>query len=404
MDAPRVPFQIVSSSPRVQAALRFAAGPSPGGSLSSGLSFLCAQLAELCDTAIASVYVLEPGDELVLRGNYGYEHEVVGEVRLKVGEGITGKAVETMRPVTVDDARLTEQFAYFPQLREERFPAFLALPLIGGSRPRGALVLQRAAGPFSESDLLLALACTRPISQLIESQHPQGANLLFHGLGNKRGKALGMAAVLSRALPRRRATGVGEAELQAAFAAVRAEVQTLAARARAAAKESPMVLEEICTVLDDVRLEERAHEHLAAGVGASLALERIAAEYAKALAHQGPAARRAVDVEAFLGAVAHRLAGLEEPRARRGELLVGVHLPGLAALRGWAHGATGAVCAAMSEASTGVALLGVLGLPVVCGVRQIFAGTANGDRLAIDSDDGEVIVNPTAAQAAAWRR
>jgi phosphoenolpyruvate-protein kinase (PTS system EI component) len=58
----------------------------------------------------------------------------------------------------------------------------------------------------------------------------------------------------------------------------------------------------------------------------------------------------------------------------------------------------------MSEASTGVALLGVLGLPVVCGVRQIFAGTANGDRLAIDSDGGEVIVNPTAAQAAAWRR
>src|SRR5439155_1763592 len=93
----------------------------------------------------------------LLRGNNGFNREVLGEIRLKVGQGITGTAVETMRPVTVDDARVTEQFEYFPQLAEERYPAFLAVPLLSGGRPRGALVLQRAQGPFSEADLLLAL-------------------------------------------------------------------------------------------------------------------------------------------------------------------------------------------------------------------------------------------------------
>ena len=404
MDAPRVPVQIVSSSPRVQAALKFAAGASPGGSLSAGLSFLCQQLAVLCEAPVASVYVLEPGDELVLRGTHGYDEDVIGEVRLAVGQGITGTAVETMRPVTVNDARLTEQFAYFPQLAEERYPAFLAVPVVAGSRPRGALVLQRQNGPFSEADLLLAILCTRSIAALLESQHPQGANLLFHGDGNKRGRALGMAAVLSRAIPRRRAqTSQGDV-LKSAFALVREEVQALADRARAACAEPPRVLEEICTTLYDVRLEERAHEHLASGVGASLALERIAAEVAHALAEHGPASRRAVDVEAFLGAVAHRLSGLEPARLRRGELIVGVHLPGLAALRAWSQGATGGICATAADASTGVALLTALGLPVVCGVRHIFQGTGNGDRLALDSDSGEVIVNPTAAQSAVWRR
>ena len=36
--------------------------------------------------------------------------DAIGEVRMKVGQGITGTCVESMSPVTVDDARLTEQF------------------------------------------------------------------------------------------------------------------------------------------------------------------------------------------------------------------------------------------------------------------------------------------------------
>jgi phosphotransferase system enzyme I (PtsP) len=404
VDAPRVPVQIFDPSSRLQAALRFAAGAAPGSSLSAGLCYFCEQLAAVCGTPIASVYVLEPGDELVLRGTHGYDRDVLGEVRMKVGQGITGTCVESMRPVTVDDARFTEQFEYFPQLAEERYPAFLAVPLLSGSRPRGALVLQRETGPFPEEVLLLAVTASRALSALIEEQHPQGAHLLLHGEGNKRGRALGMATLLSRALPRRDPRRAPAEELSAAFAAVRAEVLQLAERARAELRERCAALEEVCVSLDDVRLEERAHEHLARGIAPSIALERIAGEVARALVNHGPAARRAVDVEAFLGAVAHRLAGMEPQRVRRGELLVSVHLPGLLALRGWAAGATGAVCTAAAADSTGVALLGALGLPVVCGVRQIFEAASQGDRVALDGDTGEVIVNPSAAQTATWRR
>jgi phosphoenolpyruvate-protein kinase (PTS system EI component) len=160
----------------------------------------------------------------------------------------------------------------------------------------------------------------------------------------------------------------------------------------------------VSSTLLDARVEERAHEHLEAGVPPALALERIAAEVARSLGSAGPAARRAVDVEAFLGAVAHRLSGIEPQRVRRGELLVAVHLSGLAALRGWAAGATGAVCATPAADSTGAPLLTALGLPVVSAVRTIFEGASQGDRVALDAGTGEVIVNPSAAQAAAWRK
>ncbi len=401
---PRVPVQIPSRSARVQAALQFAAGPAPGGTLSAGLCYLCEQLAVMTGSPIASAYVLEAGDELVLRGNWGYQREVIGEVRLKVGQGITGTCVEAMRPVTVDDARVSEQFEYFPQLAEERFPAFLAVPLLSGGRPRGALVLQRETGPFSEEDMVLAAGATRALTALIEAERPEGAHLLLTGAGNQRGRALGVATLLSRALPRRDPRRAPPAELTAAFAAVREEILQLGDRARASLSSPCRELEESCSTILDARVEERAQEHLAAGAPPALALERIAGEVARSLGSHGPAGRRSVDIEAFLGAVAHRLSGIEAQRVRRGELLVSVHLPGLAALRGWAAGATGAVCATAPDASTGVAILTALGLPVVCGLRQIFESASQGDRVALDGNTGEVIVNPSAAQTAAWRR
>jgi phosphotransferase system enzyme I (PtsP) len=404
VEAPRVPVQIVARGERVQAALRFAGGASSAGSLSAGLCFLCEQLAQMARSPVASTYVLEGDDELVLRGTFGFTHDAIGEVRMKVGQGITGTCVETMSPVTVDDARLTEQFEYFPQLAEERYPAFLAIPLLSANRARGALVLQRESGPFSEDDILLAISATRAIAALIESRNPAGAHVILRGDGNGQGRSLGVATLLSRALPRRDTRRGSPEELAAAFAAEREDVLQLASRARAALSAPCRELEEICTTLADVRLEERAQEHVAKYVPSSLALERIAGEVARSLAQHGPAARRGVDIEAFLGAVARRLSGAEPQRVRRGELVVSVHLPGLVALRSWAAGATGAVCATPREDSTGGALLTVLGMPVVWGVRDIFESVTQGDRVALDSDSGEVVVNPSAAQAAAWRR
>ncbi|TMB11383.1 MAG: GAF domain-containing protein [Deltaproteobacteria bacterium] len=399
-----MPVQIVDRSDRVQAALKFAAGASAAGSLSAGLCYLCEQLAAMTASPVASVYVLEAGDELVLRGTFGFTRDALGEVRMKVGQGITGTCVETMSPVTVNDARLTEQFEYFPQLAEERYPAFLAIPLLSATRPRGALVLQREAGPFSESDILLTISATRALTALIESQNPAGAHVILRGEGNHRGRSLGVATLLSRALPRRDPRKTSPGQLSAAFASEREEIMQLAERARATAAASCRELEEICTTLTDVRLEERAQEHVARYVPPSIALERIAAEVARALAQHGPAARRAVDIEAFLGAIARRLSGIEAQRVRRGELVVSVHLPGLVALRSWAAGATGAVCATPRDDSTGGAVLTALGMPVVWGVRDIFESVSQGDRVALDSESGEVIVNPSAAQAAAWRR
>ncbi len=221
-----------------------------------------------------------------------------------------------------------------------------------------------------------------------------------------------MVRVLSRALARRE----GRMRLDAAaraeaikklcedFATEREELRALYARARAVATRPALIPSELETVLEDERVVERACEHVEAGLSPSQALERIAAESARTLAAHGPLARRALEVEALANAVAHRHAGLPVDRVRRGELLVGVQLPALAALRGWDHGAVGALCAGLPEESPGVALFTALGLPAISGLRSLFDRVGNGERIALDSGTGQVLVNPSAADSAGWRK
>ncbi len=411
MDAPRVPAQIVAG-PRVDAALKFAAGADPAGSLAASLRYLCELMSGLLGAPVASVYVLEGQDELVLRGNHGFPEGALGEVRLRVGQGITGTAVETLRPVMVADAGLSSRFAYFPQLAEERYPAFLAVPLLAGARAKGALVLQRESGPFTEADVLLALACARTLAALLEGERAQGAQARLTGSGNGEGRALGMVRVLSRALSRRGggarldsdARGEASRKLAADFAAERDELRALIGAARAAAVKPAAFPVELETVIEDERVVERACEHVEAGLSPSQALERIAAESARTLAAHGPLARRALEVEALASAVAHRHAGQTPERLRRGELLVGVQLPALAALRAWEQGAHGALCAAPAEASPGVALFTALGLPAVSDLASLFDRVGNGEKIALDAATGTVLVNPGAADVAEWRR
>src|SRR5476649_1594795 len=63
------------------------------------------RIAVMLQADVCSLYLLE-GDEseLVMRGNVGFSTGAIGQVRLRIGEGITGEAVEYMRPITTSSA------------------------------------------------------------------------------------------------------------------------------------------------------------------------------------------------------------------------------------------------------------------------------------------------------------
>lgn len=93
-----------------------------------------------CDSCF--VYVLD-GDTLVLGASKNPHPEAVDRLKLRVGEGITGWVAEHQEPVVVShDASKDPRFQMFQDLPEDRFEAFLSVPVISRSKLVGVINVQ----------------------------------------------------------------------------------------------------------------------------------------------------------------------------------------------------------------------------------------------------------------------
>jgi uroporphyrinogen-III synthase len=107
-----------------------------------------------CDSCF--VYLLE-GDELVLRASKNSHPEAIGELKLKPGQGITGWVAKDRHPVVVTrNAAVDPRFQFFNELPEDRFEAFLSVPLLSRGRVVGVINLQNIASyEYSEREISL---------------------------------------------------------------------------------------------------------------------------------------------------------------------------------------------------------------------------------------------------------
>ena len=88
------------------------------------------------------VYVLE-GEELVLRASKTPHSDVVDCLTLKVGEGITGWVAEHRRPVAVGRRAWEDpRFQTFHELPEDRYEAFLSVPVLSRGKLVGVINVQ----------------------------------------------------------------------------------------------------------------------------------------------------------------------------------------------------------------------------------------------------------------------
>jgi signal transduction protein with GAF and PtsI domain len=93
-----------------------------------------------CDSCL--IYVLER-DELVLRASKNPHAEAIDRLKLRVGEGITGWVAEHREPVAVSqNASQDPRFKFFNELPEDRYEAFLSVPLLCRGRVVGVVNLQ----------------------------------------------------------------------------------------------------------------------------------------------------------------------------------------------------------------------------------------------------------------------
>lgn len=421
-----------ASTPRLDAVLElvaFTARPMP---LVTLLDEAPSRIARIFGADVCSLYLLEgDGHELVMRGNVGFAPEVLGQVRLAVGEGMTGEAVEYMRPVTSAEAETHRAYKHFDDLGEERFPVFLSVPIRGKAGPLGALVVQRKETPFEDRDIELLVALGAIISagirhaELIDAEREKHAPTSPRkaGGGTRKvtltgrpfipGRVLGAIAALRR--PSNKRAGEGEIHdvreeqklLRGAFDVADKAMRALADRARAMRLgDQAGFLATYVDILGDQRFRERTAELVASGDGIPAALGRVAREAtrtAASITRDAFLEERARDIEDLCDALLMLARGDKRAELPQKGVLIG---DGLSVFDLLISARAHPVGVALTDRATGPrtrALLRLLEVPAIVGVEGLFKWASDGDLALLDADHGLVVINPSRSEVAALR-
>src|SRR6267378_2934988 len=108
-----------------------------------------------CDSCF--LYSLEDGD-LILRASKNAHPDVIDRLKLRLGQGITGWVAEHRQPVAVAlNASQDPRFQLFKDLPEDKFEAFLSVPVMCRGRVVGVINLQnRDPHEYSEREIEMA--------------------------------------------------------------------------------------------------------------------------------------------------------------------------------------------------------------------------------------------------------
>lgn len=99
--------------------------------LSDMLKEIAQAVVAVTHADICSIFLYEPEwDQLVLTATSGLNQEAVGQVRLRLGEGIAGWAAMVGKPIAVRNAWTDPRFKYIPALSEERAVSTLVVPVV----------------------------------------------------------------------------------------------------------------------------------------------------------------------------------------------------------------------------------------------------------------------------------
>lgn len=425
--------------PRLDAVVDFVAFAARALALTAFLDEAPSRVAEIFAAPVCSLYLLEPaagdeasarpGDEpvedpasapheLVMRGNVGFPALALGEVRLAVGEGITGMAVALGHPISVAEAEHHRAYRRFAQLGEERYPVFLCAPIMGPEGSLGAITVQREAGrPFEARDVELLVALSASLAHAIlradlldqlrgqaVTRGPGGGTrrVTLTGKPVVPGRALGAIAALRRPASRPREVEATEeiGSLRSAFEVASRAVEQLGKQAiELGLGEEADFLQTYSQILDDRRFLERALElvELKRSIGGGMA--EVAREATRAARVTGDAfsERRARDIEDLCDAITMLAAA--DPRAELPSkaVLVGDRLT-VYDLLVTAKARPSAI--ALGEAGSGErtrSLAALLGVPCVTAVQGLFRWAADGDVALVDGDHGLVVLNPSKA-------
>jgi len=122
------------------------------------------------DSCLIYLYDSEK-EELVLRASKKPHPKILGKIKLKLGEGITGWVAREKKPVVLSSgAGKDSRFKFFQNLPEDKFEAFLSVPIIAKKEIIGVINIQhKKEHSYSESQVNLLSTIAGYLGSTIEN-------------------------------------------------------------------------------------------------------------------------------------------------------------------------------------------------------------------------------------------
>ncbi|MFQ5542869.1 MAG: GAF domain-containing protein [Nitrospiria bacterium] len=151
---------------------RISASISSNLDLNLVLKEIVSLVVEISQADACLIYLFnESKDELILHASKNPHPKLIGSIRLEVGEGITGWVAKEKEMVAISkDAEDDPRFKLFQRLPEDRYQAFLSVPVICQSEVIGVLNIQhKKPHPHSEGEIALMGTIGHQVGSAIEN-------------------------------------------------------------------------------------------------------------------------------------------------------------------------------------------------------------------------------------------
>jgi phosphotransferase system, enzyme I, PtsP len=399
------------------------AGP---GSAQERLDHITRIIAANMVAEVCSVYVARRGDVLELYSTEGLSAEAVHKTRLRFGEGLIGTIAASAQVLNLTDAQAHRKFVYRPETHEEAYHSFLGVPILHGGRVIGVLAVQnRTERHYAQEEEEALQTIAMVMAEMVSSGDLIDPDDLNDGASVRRrhqrrqgmplseGMAFGTVVlheprvhvdklVAEDPVEERRRLNLGIQELRATID------DMLASSAMAFDGEHREVLEAYKMFAHDAGWGRRLEEAVDSGLTAEAAVERIQSEdHSRMDRVDDPYLRdRLHDLEDLAHRLLRHLAGRAGTAAHDNlpdDAIVVARAMGPAELLDYDRNKLRGVALEEGAPTSHVAIVArALDLPMVGRVDDLLERADEGDKLVVDGDTGQVIIQPDDDVVAAY--
>ena len=383
---------------------------------------LTTTVAQHMNAEVCSVYLYDvEQDVLVLRATVGLNPALIGSIRLKSGEGLTGSAFQTNQPVLEYHAEKTKQYKPIPDLGEEDYPVFLGVPIKRNNLGIGVLILQyRAEAPIGDRELRTLRSLASHLAATLEnaaalyelherpSEHTTKAGSFESGLLNgtsaSRGIAIGRLEFLDRHL---QSTGSSGRSLEDAIEATVHQLEELQRHVDETLSDvAAMIFSSHLLMLRDDSFVGAMHHLHREGREAVAAVQQVVDDFSRRFqAIPDPRFQEKVqDVQDLGHRIVRNLQNLDEQEGDyRGHVVVAHELFPSELVKLYLQNVEGLAFSGGGATSHLAILAQSLSLPVVATADPRLFIAPEGTTVVVDAEDGKIVVDPGAEILKAYR-